>query len=294
MELPTYALVTPARNEAEFIESTLQSMVAQTAHPVRWVIVSDGSTDGTDAIVRRYTVEHPWIELLRMPERKERHFAGKVHAFNAGYTRVKGLAPDVIGNLDADVSIEPDHFRFLLSKFTEWPQLGVWGAPFREGSRQYDYRFSNVENVWGGCQLFRRECFEAIGGYTPVQGGCIDHIAVVSARMAGWQTRTFTEKVCVHHREMGTAQQGRLKARFRTGVKDYSVGNHPLWEASRALYQMAAPPIVLGGIALFAGYSLETLKGTSRPVSPELVAFTRREQLGRLRRLLGGTQNREG
>jgi poly-beta-1,6-N-acetyl-D-glucosamine synthase len=293
MKVPTYALITPARNEAQFIELPLQSMVAQTALPMKWVIVSDGSTDGTDEIVRRYAVEHPWIELLRMPERKERHFAGKVHAFNAGYARVKDLAPDVIGNLDADVSIEPDHFRCLLGKFNERPHLGVCGAPFREGTRQYDYRFSSVANVWGGCQLFRRECFEAIGGYTPVKGGCIDHIAVVSARMKGWQTRTFTEKVCVHHRVIGTAQQGRLKARFATGVKDYSVGNHPLWEASRALYQMAAPPLVLGGIALFAGYSLATLRRTSRPVSPELVAFTRQEQLRRLRSLLSGMQHRE-
>ena len=82
--LPTYVLITPARNESKFIELTLQSVVAQTYRPLKWVIVSDGSTDGTDEIVGKYTAEHSWIELVRMPERKERHFAGKVHAFNAG------------------------------------------------------------------------------------------------------------------------------------------------------------------------------------------------------------------
>jgi glycosyltransferase involved in cell wall biosynthesis len=225
--LPTYVLITPARNEAQFIELTIKSVVAQTVRPLKWVIVSDGSTDGTDDIVRRSTDDHPWIELVRMPERRERHFAGKVHAFNAGRARVAALDYAVIGNLDADVSFEADHFEFLVAKFDESPRLGVAGAPFREGTFQYDYRFTNIENVWGGCQLFRRDCFEDIGGYVPAKGGCVDHIAVVSARMKGWKTRTFTEKVCLHHREMGTAQHGGLAARFRTGAKDHSVGNHP-------------------------------------------------------------------
>src|SRR5450432_3698348 len=114
--LPTYVLITPARNEADYIELTLQSMVAQTVLPLKWVIVSDGSTDGTDDIVRRYMPDNPWIELLRMPERQERHFAGKAHAFNAGYDRVKDLDFDIVGNLDADVSFEPAHFEFLIGK----------------------------------------------------------------------------------------------------------------------------------------------------------------------------------
>ena len=284
--LPTYILITPAYNEAEYIELTLQSMVAQTFRPLKWIIVSDGSTDGTDDIVRKHIVENPWIELLRMPERAERHFAGKVHAFNAGYARAKELNPQVIGNLDADVSFEPEHFQFLLSKFAEDPELGVGGAPFREGSKQYDYRFSNIENVWGGCQLFRRECFEAIGGYTPVKGGGIDHIAVLSARMKGWKTRTFTEKVCIHHRVMGTAQQGALKARFKMGAKDYSLGNHPVWELSRMFYQMTKPPLVVGAFALALGYFWSLLRRAHIPVSQDVVAFTRREQMQRLRKLV--------
>jgi cellulose synthase/poly-beta-1,6-N-acetylglucosamine synthase-like glycosyltransferase len=179
MTLPSYVLITPARDEARFIELTLKSMLAQKARPIKWVIVSDGSTDGTDEIVRRFCAEHSWIELVEMPRRRERHFEGKVHAFNAGRTRVATLVFDVIGNLDADVSFEADHFEFLVAKFAEDPRLGVVGAPFREGGYQYDYRFTNIENVWGGCQLFRRKCFEDIGGYVPVKGGCIDHIAVV-------------------------------------------------------------------------------------------------------------------
>ncbi len=284
--LPTYVLITPARNEAQFIEFTLKSMVGQTFRPLKWVIVSDGSTDGTDDVVHKYAADTPWIELLRMPERAERHFAGKVHAFNAGYAKAKDLNPDVIGNLDADVSIEPEHFRFLLSKFAEDLQLGVGGAPFREGSQQYDYRFSNIENVWGGCQLFRRECYEAIGGYTPVKGGGIDHIAVVSARMKGWKTRTFPEKVCLHHRVMNTAEQGALKGKFKLGAKDYSFGNHPVWELFRAFYQMTNPPFVLGGVALGAGYFWSMVRRSQVSVSRDVVAFTHREQLQRLSRFV--------
>src|ERR1035441_7778521 len=104
----TYVLITPARNEADFVELTLKSVVSQTVRPLKWVIVSDGSTDGMDEIVSRYAAEQPWIELVRMPERRERHFAGKVNAFNAGYARVKDLSYAIIGNLDADVSFDPD------------------------------------------------------------------------------------------------------------------------------------------------------------------------------------------
>ena len=139
-----------------------------------------------------------------------------------------------------------------------------------------------MENVWGGCQLFRRQCFEAIGGYVPVRGGSIDHIAVVSARMKGWRTRTFPGTLSTHHRIMGTAESGGLKAKFKYGAKDYAVGNHPLWEAFRAVYQMKQRPIVTGGLALAAGYFSAMVRGGERPVSPEFVAFTRREQLQRL------------
>src|ERR1700740_2201449 len=114
--LPSYVLITPARDEAEFIELTIKSVIAQTIRPLRWVIVSDGSTDGTDEIVSRYAAEHSWIELVRMPERSERNFAGKVHAFNAGYSLVKELKPDVIGSLDADISFDEEFFSFLLCK----------------------------------------------------------------------------------------------------------------------------------------------------------------------------------
>jgi len=280
-----YVIVTPARNEAQFIERTLESVVVQTALPVKWVIVSDGSTDGTDEIVQGYADQHSWIELVRTPERTQRDFAGKVHAFNAGYDRLKGWAYSVVVSLDGDISFGPDYFSFLLDQLSNDPALGLVGTPFQELSGQtYDYRFVNIEHVSGACQVFRRECFEAIGGYVPVKGGSIDHIAVISARMKGWETRSFTDKVCLHHREMGTAQRGVLVSKFKLGVKDYNVGNHPLWEVFRTIYQMKASPVAVGGLALGAGYFWASLRREKRPVSQELMDFHRREQMQRLRK----------
>jgi poly-beta-1,6-N-acetyl-D-glucosamine synthase len=287
IKLPAYVVVTPARNEARSIEMTIQSVIAQTVRPLKWVIVSDGSTDATDDIVKKYAAEHEWIELLRMPERQERHFAGKVYAFSAGQARVKELPYDVIASLDGDITFDPDYFSFLLQKLSADPTLGLVGTPFREmSSETYDYRFVNIEHVSGACQVFRRECFEAIGGYVPVKGGTIDNIAVISARMKGWKTRTFTDKFCLHHRKMGTAQRGALHAKFKFGAKDYAIGNHPAWELFRVFYQATKKPFVLGGIALGAGYLWAAVQRTGRPVSPELMSFHRQEQMQRLKRFV--------
>lgn len=293
LNLPSYVLITPARNEAQFIELTITSVVAQTVRPAKWVIVSDGSTDGMDAIVSKYAAENSWIELVQMPQRHERHFAGKIHAFNAGYARIKDVKYQMIGSLDGDISFEKDYFSFLLQKFAEDPKLGLVGTPFKdESSAIYDYRFVSIEHVSGACQLFRRECFEDIGGYVPVKGGGVDHIAVITSRMKGWKTRTFTEKVCLHHRKMGSAQRGVLMARFKVGALDYALGSHPIWEWFRTIYQMTKKPLVLGGLMLGAGYLWALVRHAERPVSDELVAFRRREQMERLSKFLSGGSSR--
>ena len=286
---PSYVLITPARNEEAYIEHTIKSVISQTVLPMKWVIVSDGSTDRTDAIVKGYLPAHPWMELIRMPERKERHFAAKVHAFNAGYEKVKRIGCDIIGNLDADLSFGADYIEFLLDKFSTDPVLGVAGTPFVEDASQpYDYRFTNIEHVSGACQLFRRECFEAIGGYKPIKAGGIDWVAVTTARMKGWKTRTFTEKTIFHHRTMGTGKGNILMARFRLGKEDYYEGSHPLWELFRAVYQMKFTPRFLGGLLILSGYIAAFLQRMERPVTPELIAFYRQEQMQRLKGKVAG------
>jgi poly-beta-1,6-N-acetyl-D-glucosamine synthase len=279
----TYVLITPARNEAAFLEQTIKAVARQSVKPAKWVIVSDGSTDGTDDIVQAYAAQYDWIELVRTPERKERHFAGKVYAFNAGYDRVKGTDYDVIGNLDADITFDPDYFEFLMKKFAENPRLGVAGTPFREESRQYDYRFTSVEHVSGACQLFRRSCFDEIGGYQPIKTGGVDLVAVITARMKGWQTRTFLEKTSFHHRKMGTAKRGPLVIAFDGGRTDYTHGCNAVWEVFRSVYQMTRPPLVLGGVYGLVGFLWAMLTRTEKVVSPEVIEFRKKEQMRRLR-----------
>ena len=279
-----YVLITPARNEEAFIENTIRSVISQTILPKKWVIVSDGSTDRTDEIVKKYLPYHPWIELIRMPVHGDRQFAAKVHSFNAGYERVKKMQYDIIGNIDGDISFGQDYFEFLLGKFVENAHLGVAGTAFIEGSSVlYNYNFTNIEHVSGQCQIFRRECFEEIGGYIPFKEGGIDWTAVTTARMKGWNTRTFTEKTFTHHRKMGTGSSSTLQTWFKHGRKDYFLGGHPLWQFFRASYQMTKKPYVIGGALLLMGYTWAWISRTQRPISRELMKFHRGEQMIRLK-----------
>jgi biofilm PGA synthesis N-glycosyltransferase PgaC len=281
-----YVLITPARNEVAFIEKTIESVVGQTLPPERWVVVDDGSTDNTARVVEKYISRYPWIELISRPQRLDRDFAGKASAFNAGFERVRPLDFDVIGNLDADISFKPDYFEFLLNKFAEFPKLGMAGTPMREaGYHALRDSFYNENDVFGACQLFRRACFEEIGGYVPIKWGGIDWIAVRTARLKGWQTKTFTEKLFYHHRPMGATGSNTWKARFDYGRKDYFLGNHPLWQVFRVAFQMTRQPYILGGLVLLSGYLCSFICRIERPLSPELLSFHRREQIARLKEL---------
>jgi glycosyltransferase involved in cell wall biosynthesis len=281
----TYVLITPAHNEEAFIERTLASMVAQTRLPERWVIVDDGSTDRTAQIVEGYASRYQWIELFRRPERIDRSFAGKVHAFNAGLERARSLEFDVIGNLDADLSFDPEYLEFLIGKFAEDPRLGVAGTPFTEDDGYDTARdsFEGENHVAGGCQLFRRQCFEKVGGYIPNRAGGIDWIAVTTARMRGWKTRSFPEKRFHHYRTLGTAEKGPLRALFSYGEKDYYLGGSPIWQLFRVAYRMTKKPVLLGGLALLLGYVWAALRRVNRVVSSELIRFHRHEQMKKLR-----------
>lgn len=293
-----YALVTPARNEEAYIAATIASVIAQTVRPRRWIIVSDGSTDRTDEIVRGFVQKHPWIELFRMPERRKRQFAAKATCFNTGYAYLRDSGFDFIGNLDADITFEPDYFEFLLKKFAALPRLGCAGTPFVEdhqqpGHHSYAHGLANLEHVSGACQLFRRDCFEAVGGYVPVKGGAIDWIAVTTARMKGWQTRTFTEKVCFHHRKLGTGNNHPFMVPFHYGRKAYYVGGHPVWALLRGFFQMRNRPWILAGLMFQLGFFWSMLTRVQRVVSPELMAFHRGEQMSRLKAVFARSHTSE-
>jgi glycosyltransferase involved in cell wall biosynthesis len=280
-----YVLITPAHNEEAFIAKTLDSMVAQTIPPERWIIVDDGSIDHTTEIVEEYAKRYPWIELVRRQQRPDRNFASKAHAVAAGLERMGSLQFEIVGNLDADVSFERDYMEFLMRKFSEDPELGVAGTPFTQDG-DYDSSKDSFEGenyVAGPCQLFRRRCFQEIGGYVPNRAGGIDWIAVMTARMKGWKVRSFSEKRYHHYRTLGTAGKGALRALFSYGEKDYYLGGSPVWQLFRVAYRMTKRPVLLGGLALLFGYCWAAMRRMKRAVTPELMRFHRREQMKKLR-----------
>src|SRR5437870_7134797 len=280
-----YVLITPAHNEERFITETLESMAAQTLLPERWIIVNDGSTDKTADIAAKYAQRFPWIQLVHRSPRSDRHFGAKVHAFNAGLERVGSIDFDVIGNLDADISFDPEYLSFLMRKFSEDPKLGVAGTPFTEDGGYDTARdsFEGENHVAGGCQLFRRRCFEDIGGYIPNPAGGIDWVAVTTARMKGWRTRSFPQKRFHHYRPLGTAGRSGVAASFSYGEKDYYLGGSPIWQLFRVAYRMTKQPVLVDGLALLFGYCWAALRRVKRPVTLELMRFHRREQMRKLR-----------
>jgi glycosyl transferase family 2 len=286
-DMRSYILITPARNEEANIERIIQCVLKQTLLPLRWVIVNDGSTDSTADIVCKYVEQYAWIELLDMPHHRDRSFAAKAHSFKAGYERVKHLEFDVIGNLDADLSFDEDYFEFLVARFAGDPALGVAGTVFREATFSSETNsFEGHQHVAGGAQMFRRRCFEEIGGYVPNKAGGVDWIAVTTARMKGWTTRSYREKAFFHHRSLGMAECGRLASAFAYGEKDYYLGNAPVWEVFRVIYRMANRPYILSGGALALGYLSATVRRIDRAVSPELMTFHRGEQMVKLKAIL--------
>jgi hypothetical protein len=170
-----------------------------------------------------------------------------------------------------------------MEKFLQTPKLGVAGTPFIEaGYSSVADSFEGEKHVPGGCQLFRRACFEEIGGYIPNKAGGIDWIAVTTARMKGWETRSFKEKYFYHHRSLGTAERSPLKSSFDYGKRDYYLGKHPLWELLRIFYRMTKRPYIAGGMALMSGFVWAFLIRMERPVSDELMKFRRKEEMQKL------------
>jgi biofilm PGA synthesis N-glycosyltransferase PgaC len=280
-----YILITSARNEEAFVTKTLDSVTTQTHLPECWVVIDDGSSDRTAEIVAGYAQKFPWITLIRNPKREGRNFAAKANAVNMALTRSQDIGFGVLGNLDADVSFPADYMEFLMGKFSADPKLGVAGTPFTQAGG-YDSTKDSFEGenfVAGPIQLFRRECFKEIGGYTASPAGGVDWIAVMTARLKGWTVRSFSDKRFHHYRSMGTAERGKVEALFSYGQKDYYLGGSPVWQMFRCTYQMVKKPYLIGGLALFAGFTWATVRRMPRVVSRELMQFHRQEQMKKLR-----------
>ncbi|HEX3987717.1 MAG TPA: glycosyltransferase family A protein [Acidobacteriaceae bacterium] len=283
MSSQDFVLITAAHNEAAYIETTIRSIVEQTLRPLRWIIVSDASTDATDAIVRSWAEQHPFIELLRVDRAPEFSFAGKANAIALAWERLKGLDFGFIGILDADVAFDPDYYQRLLLEFQQDPALGLSGGFIHETvDGVFVPRTGNrTWSVAGATQLFRRPCFEAIGGIQPMQFGGEDWRAEVSARMLGYTVRANPDLRAFHYRHTGNARNPYRYA-FRQGRMDHAIGGYPPFVILKCVGRMRSPRTSLLALARIGGFLWSSTAGPARPVSPDFVRFLRREQRARL------------
>lgn len=286
--MSNYVIITPANNEAAFIEQTIAAVIAQTVRPLKWVIVNDASTDQTREIVESHARQHNFIELVNVQRAAGRHFGNKVRAFNTGLERVKNLNFDFIGNLDADISFAPDYFSSLLKQFEADPKLGLAGGMVHT-SMGGSFVSQNValDSVAGAVQLFRRKCFEQVGSYLPLPNGGEDSVSEVVARMNHWKTRTFTEYQVHEHRLTGSATAHPLMARSREGARMYSLGYSSIFFLARCIYRFREKPILLGSCAACYGFFKEAVLWKDKAVTKGFVRFLRAEQCIKLKRLFG-------
>lgn len=292
-----YVLVTAARNEDATMEKTIQSVISQTLPPKVWVIVSDGSTDRTDEIIKQYENNYNFIRFVRREADTNRNFASKVYAIRVGVEQLNGTEYDFIGNLDADVTLNPEYYEELFEIFGENPKLGIAGGSIFDKHRNGFHRnFASVNSVAGGIQMFRRQCYEDIGGYLPLPKGGEDAVAEVMARMHGWQVRSFRDIKVLHHKSTGTKAQSVYRARFLSGRSEYTRGYHPLFQMAKCLYRICERPYLIGGLLRLCGYYWSWCQGDERIVSTEFVKYLRCEQMQRIYRtfLKRGTKLRKG
>lgn len=283
MNQPRYVLVTPARNEEATIGITVESVLAQSTLPLEWVVVSDGSVDGTDKIVSDYARKNPFLRLLRVESGPLHNFASVVAATEAGCRALRCRDFTYLGLLDADLCFAPDYFARLISYMEADPGLGLAGGLVLdvvkgERPRQRQY----LGDVAGAVQFFRRSCFDSLGGLVAIPEGGWDAITCVQARANGYGTRTFSDLVVEHLKPRNSAVGGVWRRKWQMGLRDYALGSDPLFELGKCLLRMGEPPLVVGSLARWTAFVWSIVRRRGRCLSPDLIAQLRAEQRMRM------------
>ena len=281
--------MTAAYNEELNIGRTIESVLEQTLLPARWVIVSDGSIDRTDEIVEKFAKEHSFITFFRITRPQGRSFGSKVAALRVAQKHFDGIDYGFVGNLDADVSIAPNYYESLIRNLQNIPTLGIAGGYVCEEKKgRFENRRSNrVYSVAHAGQLVRRECYEAIQGYTVLQYGGEDWHAQISSKMKGWDSQSFPDLKVFHHRHTGQAEN-LLRHKFRQGRMDYGFGSYATFEFVKCIERFPEKPLIVGSLSRMCGFLWSWISREKRPVSSEFVAFLRNEQKQKLRSLVPG------
>ena len=285
-----YVLMTAAKDEAASIGKIIEAVLRQTVLPVAWFIMDDGSSDDTAAIVKRYAKDHPFIHLQSAGERGGRNFGSQYKAVMAAYELARPLEFDLIGVTDADQAPESkEYYETMLGEFRKDPRLGIASGFLYErykGVGEWECRRGNAEDsVAGGTALFRRECFEQIGGYTPLFYGGSDWLVQIEAKLADWTILTRPDLHIFHYRPTSSAG-GIWRGTFKAGMMDATFGSHPAFEFFKCCRRMRNHPRVLGSVVRFSGYVWWNITRRKPLIRAEAAAFLREEQVAKLKRWL--------
>jgi biofilm PGA synthesis N-glycosyltransferase PgaC len=280
MTHPAYIVVSPARNEESNIGHTIASMVAQSIRPLVWVIVDDGSSDRTPAIVEEAMRQHSWIRLLRRPDRGARKQGGGViEAFYDGYRTVATLNFDFLVKFDSDLSFTEKYFENCLARFDQDPTLGIGGGMICKhvnGNLISEAPGDPAFHVRGATKIYRKQCWEAIGGLIQAPGW--DTIDELKANMLGWRTYTFQDIPIRHHRYTGTAD-GIWKNQVKFGLSNYITGYHPFFMLAKCVKRLPHRPLLVGSAGLAWGYLKGYFQNIPRVQDAALIQYVHQQQL---------------
>lgn len=283
-----YVVISPCRDEAATARRTLESITRQSVPPALWVIVDDGSSDQTPAILEEYAQQVDYIRVVRREDRGERRVGpGVIDAFYAGLETVDLGTFDYVCKLDLDLDVPPRYFETLMERMEANPRLGTCsGKPYFPGPGNREGRFDGEliseacgdEMSVGMIKFYRTSCFQQIGGF--VRQVMWDGIDCHRCRMLGWIACSWDEPALrfIHLRPMGSSDGTILKGRLRHGYGQYFMGTHPLYLTASALFRMTRPPRIIGGLAMWWGYMRAMLKRERRYDDTQFIRFLRRYQ----------------
>jgi poly-beta-1,6-N-acetyl-D-glucosamine synthase len=270
----SYAIITPVRDELQNLERLAPCLAAQSVRPAAWLIMDDGSADGTPTFVSELATEQRWVRLASAGGTALERGRPIVRAFHAGLRILEPL-PDVIVKLDADISMGPEYFERILSEFGRNPRLGIAGGIGYE--RQPDgvwrQRHGTGPAVWGANRAYRRECLRDILPLEERMGW--DTIDLMKANIRGWRTEVFYDLAFKHHRVEGERDRSRFWTSMVQGEAAHYMGYRPSYLAVRTLYRMLRDPAAVG---LLVGYGRARISGMPRCADPGLREYVRRQQ----------------